>query len=535
MKASAKNKNRHLPGPTDYAFVSDLQEVGFSPTLSENEQYLKELTKDCSDIVIRSIELNPGLKALVVLVDGLAKSDLVQEVLEDLMIYHEREEPDVQKILDKWIAATQAKLTDNYADFLIGILSGDTGMLVDGDDRAIMIELRGPATRSVSQPTSEQNIRGSQEAFIENIRTNTALLRRRIKTPMLKMYPLQLGRHSHTNVVISYVEGITDPQLVKEVIRKVEEIDIDLLQETGQIEEFIQTSTISPFPQALISERPDSVASALMNGKIAIFVDGTPLALIVPAVFIDFLVTIEDQYERFQLATFLRWLRFIFLVLALLTPAIFVAITTYHPEMLPTSLLLSFAGAREKIPFPAVIEVILMEIIFEALREAGIRMPKQIGSALSILGALVIGQSAVTAGIVSAPVVIVVSITGIASFTMPQFSGVIVVRLLRFPLIILASMLGMYGVILGVMIIIGHVAKLRSFGVPYLSPITPATPDLVNVMMRPPHWASNQRPSYLHPQDAQRKSDDSEKIAKIGDKGESSAEGGITNGAPEQA
>jgi spore germination protein KA/spore germination protein len=217
------------------------------------------------------------------------------------------------------------------------------------------------------------------------------------------------------------------------------------------------------------------------------------------------LLSTEDYFERFQISTLLRWLRYVFLLLSLITPAFYVAITTFHQDLLPTSLLLSVATARESVPFPAIIEALIMEITFEALREAGIRLPKAVGSAVSILGALVVGQAAVEAGIVSAPMVIVVSITGIASFTIPRFGGAIAIRMLRFPLMIAAAIFGLFGILLCILIIVGHLASLRSFGVPYLSPVSPlSVQDLKDSLVRSPWPNLNMRPSYLSVQDEQR-------------------------------
>lgn len=506
MNAKDNAKSSSI-GPTTYSDLKDLKDVKLSKRLEENESYLKELFTDCSDVVIRPFQSDPGVRALALMVDGLVNSTLVQRSLEMLMTYWQDEPDDVEGLMERVIPAAQIVLVDNYEEMLAGVLSGDTALLLEGNDKAILVQLRGPNVRSISKPSTEEIVRGPQEGFIENIRTNTSLVRRRIKTPNLKMKPLQLGRQTRTNIAVAYVEGIVDPLLVPEVLKRLQRIDVDAIFETGQLEEYIQDSAFSPFPQVQISERPDAVSAALMNGRIAIFVDGTPMVMIVPTVFVNFLLTVEDHYERFQFSTFLRWLRYSFLVLSMFVPSWFVAATTFHPEMIPTSILLSICAAREQIPFPAVIEVLIMEIIFEALREAGIRLPKQIGSALSILGALIIGQAAVEAGIVSAPVVIVVSITGIASFTLPQYNGAVALRLLRFPLIILGSIFGIYGIMLGAMVLIGHMANLRSFGIPYLSPIAPAsTGDVGMTLIRMPHWASVRRPSYLHPQDQVRRS-----------------------------
>jgi spore germination protein KA len=265
--------------------------------------------------------------------------------------------------------------------------------------------------------------------------------------------------------------------------------------DSAYIEEFIEDSPYSPFPQVQNTERPDVVAANLLEGKIAIMVDGTPIVLIVPMTFWAAMQSAEDYYERFLIGTFIRWIRFVFFLIALLLPAIYVAISTFQPEMIPTNLLLSIAGAREASPFPALVEALMMEITFEVLREAGVRLPKQVGSATSIVGALVIGQASVQAGIVSAPMVIVVSITGIANFAIPRFNLAASIRLVRFPMIILAGTLGLFGIGIGLLGLLIHLSSLRSLGIPYLSPVSPlSVRGLKDVLIRAPHWAMKLRP-----------------------------------------
>jgi hypothetical protein len=274
---------------------------------------------------------------------------------------------------------------------------------------------------------------------------------------------------------------------------------------SGYIEEFIEDAPFSPFPQIQNTERPDVVCASLAEGKIAIVVDNTPFVLIVPMTFWTGLQAAEDYYERFLYTTFIRWVRFALLNIALFFPSLYVAITTFHPQLLPTNLIISVAAAREGIPFPAVVEAIIMEFMFEALREAGIRLPKPVGSAVSIVGALVIGQAAVQAGIISAPMVIVVAATGIASFGIPRYNLGIAYRMLRFPILILAGMLGIFGVIVGAISILIHLVTLRSFGVPYLSPLAPrGNGSLKDVLVRAPRWSMNERPTFIKGKDNER-------------------------------
>ncbi|MBR8658290.1 MULTISPECIES: spore germination protein [Bacillales] len=504
MAKNGKSSKEELIHTINTCSLTEMEGVPLYPTLQENVHVLKQLFSDCSDFVIREFNMKNGVAAVAVFVDGLVDTREVNQALEALMIL-ESGDRDVDVIQKKLLPVSQIAKVKDYKEFLQAVLSGDTGIVVDGNTEALTMGMRGPEKRSVDEPEGEAVVRGPREGFIENIRTNTSLLRRRLKTPRLKMKSLVIGRETNTNVALAYLEGIADPQLVEEVTRRISVIETDGILESGYIEELIQDNIYSPFPQVQYTERPDTVAGALLEGRVAIMVDGTPMVLIVPTTFWIMLQANEDYYERFMPATLIRWLRYLFLLISLLTPAAYVAITTFHQQMLPTTLLLSIAAARESIPFPAIVEALIMEISFEALREAGVRLPKTVGQAVSILGALVVGQAAVEAGIVSAPMVIVVSITGIASFTIPHFNASIALRMLRFPLMIAASILGIYGILVGIVLIMGHLANLRSMGVPYLSPIAPmSVSDLKDVLIRAPWPFMKKRPSFLGVQDARR-------------------------------
>lgn len=492
----------------NYQFITELKSVPIFMTLEENKTYLNGLFEECSDFVIREFQIEQSVNAILFFVDGLVNSELANETMKSLMIL-EGQDTLIESILETTLPVSQTQRTDNYSELLFSVLGGDAGLIVEGNNQAIMMGIRGAMMRSINEPETESVIRGPREGFVENLRTNTSMIRRKLKTPHLKMKHLTIGRVSNTCVAVTYLQNIADPAIVEELLRRLDKIDIDAVLESGYLEEFIQDSAFSPFPQIQYTERPDMVAAALLQGRVGIIVDGTPFVLLVPFVFSEILQASEDYYERFQISTLIRWLRYTFVVLSLLTPGFYVAITTFHQDLIPTTLLLSIAAAREAIPFPAVVEAFIMEVTFEALREAGIRLPKTIGSAVSILGALVVGQAAVQAGIVSAPMVIVVSITGIASFTIPKFNGAIAVRMLRFPIIIAAAFFGMYGILITVMFIIGHMANLRSFGVPYLSPIGPlSASDLKDVIIRAPWWKLGKRPSFMPLQDAIRQGDE---------------------------
>jgi len=496
MFQTGKSNRKELLETIEARSLEELESIPIYPKLDDNVTLLKRLFDNCSDFVIREFKLKNSKYALAVFVDGLIKTEEVNKVLKTLMVQQPGDE-EIAILEDEIVPVSQITKVDNYASFLRAVLSGDTGLIVEGNEKALLLGVRGAQTRSVSEPESESVIRGPREGFIENIRTNTSMLRRKLKTPRLKMKSIVVGTESNTNLAIAYLEGIASPEVVDEVVSRIEKIKIDAILESGYVEELIQDNSHSPFPQIQYTERPDSVAAALLEGRVAIFVDGTPMVLIVPTTLWSLMQASEDYYERYQISTLIRWLRYLFLIIALLTPSLYVAVTTFHQEMLPTTLLLSIAAAREAIPFPAVVEALIMEISFEALREAGIRLPRTVGQAVSILGALVVGQAAVQAGIVSAPMVIVVSITGIASFTVPHFNASIAFRMLRFPLMILASIFGVYGILVGIILIMGHMANLRSFGIPYLSPTAPVSAgDLKDVLIRAPWYMLDERPSY---------------------------------------
>ncbi|OAS20753.1 hypothetical protein A8708_18560 [Paenibacillus oryzisoli] len=491
----------NLDQALDMPFVEDLKQTKLSLLLDENHTFIKDMFQECSDVVVREFEIDPHIPALLLFVDGLTNTQLLNDTMKSLMLIGGGE-TSIDRIANVILPVSQTQISDNYGDLLTSVLGGDAALLVEGNAKAILLGIRGTEKRSVGEPETETVVRGPKEGFVESIRTNTSMIRRKLKTPKLKMKSMCVGKESNTNLVLCYMDDLAMPSLVEEVVKRLEQIKIDAILESGMIEELIQDNAYSPFPQMQYTERPDVVAAAILQGRVVILTDGTPFALIVPFVFVQIMQTSEDYYERFQISTLLRLLRYVFMFLSLTTPALYVAITTYHQALLPTALMLSVAASREAIPFPSVVEAFIMEITFEALREAGIRLPKAVGSAVSILGALVVGQAAVQAGIVSAPMVIVVSITGIASFTIPRFNGAIAIRMLRFPILIAASIFGFYGIFFSLMILIGHMANLRSFGVPYLSPVGPlSTPDLKDVLIRAPWWQIQKRPEFMAVQD----------------------------------
>ncbi|MCL6631152.1 MAG: spore germination protein [Alicyclobacillus herbarius] len=471
-------------------------------SLSENEDALRKVFTHCSDVVFRSVSMDQARRVLIVYVDGLVDTRLVDDAVLQPLLFEQPagEAPanSLKTLEDKLLPVAQLETISSLDGVIACILRAQLAILVDGEDKALMADLKQWEKRSVSEPSAEIVVRGPREGFTETLRVNTAMIRRRIRSPQLKIEALTIGQFSQTDVAIVYLSEVASERVLEEVRQRIRRIQIDGVLESGYIEEFIEDSPWSPFPQIQNTERPDVVAASLLEGKVAIFVDNTPFVLVVPMTFWTGLQAAEDYYERSLYTTAVRFVRYGLFIISLLLPSLYVAATTYHPQLIPTNLLISIMAAREAIPFPTAVEVLIMEVMFEALREAGIRLPQPIGSAVSIVGALVIGEAAVQAGIVSAPTVIVVAATGISSFAIPRYNLGIAHRLLRFPLLLLAATLGLYGVMFGVVAIIIHLVNLRSFGVPYFSPVAPQLPaDLKDVLIRAPRWALHGRPKFL--------------------------------------
>lgn len=469
-----------------------------STSLDQNVKLLQNVFHECSDIVFRDIRLPNQTRGMLIFIDGIVNLDIISDFTLDQLFRQETTTSDPAELKEGVISTSKVEQVHFYRKAVDSILLGNALLLVDGYDYALVINSRGGTRRQVEEPQSESVLRGPREGFTENISSNIGLLRLKLKSEKLKTITYTIGTESKTQVVLLYMEGIADPGIIAEAKRRLERIQLDAVLESMYIEELIKDNPYSPFPVIQNTERPDTVAAELLEGRFAIFVDGTPFVILAPAQFWQFLQTSEDYYERYFISTLVRWLRYVFLLISLYLPGLYVATITYHYEMMPTSLLLSVAAARESIPFPALVEALMMEASFEALLQAGIRLPRNIGQTVSILGAIVVGQSAVAAGIVSAPIVIIVSLTGIASFTIPRYSFALAIRMLRFPMIILGGVLGLFGIILGTVWMVTHLCALRSFGVPYMGGVAPYTKgSLKDILVKAPLWRMGQRSSNL--------------------------------------
>lgn len=356
--------------------------------------------------------------------------------------------------------------TTDESIIISSIMFGNTALFIDGSKEVLILNTKGGYTRAIDVPPSENVVRGSREGFTENILINITLIKKRIQDTNLKFEYREIGRKTKTRICLSYIKDIAPEEIVNEAKRRLDTIDIDGILESGYIEELIRDEPLSPFKTIGSTERPDVAAGKLLEGRVIIICDGTPFVLTIPYLFVESFQASEDYYNNYIFSSFNRLLRILTFILTTSVPAIYIALVTYHHEMIPTKLFISISMAREGVPFPTVVEATLMLLTFEILREAGVRLPKQIGQAVSIAGALVLGEAAVRARLISAPIVIVVALTGISGFAVPTMLEVVV--LLRFIFIIASSLFGIYGYIFAVIGLLIHLMPMKSFGVNYM-------------------------------------------------------------------
>ncbi|MEW9702145.1 spore germination protein [Paenibacillus sp. SI8] len=379
----------------------------------------------------------------------------------------------LEQLKDKYFGGLTSEFISHLQEIPGRLIAGNAALLIQNADRLLMLDVKNLNTRSVEEPTTQTVVRGPKEGFTESADTNMSLIRRRLLNENLRFEKFSLGDQSGTAVYLAYIDGGIDTEVLRKVRARLKTSKISSLFDSGSLEEILRPRKFSLFPTAYSSERPDSVCALLLEKRLALIVNGSPFILVVPAVMNDFFKSPEDHYQWFAFGTFTRFLRYVSFLISLFIPSLYVAATTYHQELIPTNLLTSIAAQREGTPFPAVIEILIMELTFEILREAGTRMPRVVGQAISIVGALVLGQAAVEAGIISNILVIVVALTAISGFVSPVYTFGANARLLRFGVIMFASILGLYGVILSASFLIIHLVRLESFGYPYLSPFAP--------------------------------------------------------------
>lgn len=474
--------------------------------IDENEKVMKRAFSDCDDLKIRKLSIgkNGKVKGFVCYIEVNAGNNMVN-VLGRMIAYLETlpEEQIAEAVKGNAFALSDADVYEYMEDAIRGVLIGDSMLFVDGVAGALKIPDQGYPKMGVSKSEAEKVIRGSDESFTESEKANTALIRKRIRNTQLKVKEFQVGVRSFTNVAIVYIEGLASPSLIQEAHRRLMEYDIDGVMDSGVMEQLAEESWLSPFPQFQSTRRPDRAAMEVLNGKVVVLVDNSPIALLLPTDINSFLKTTDDYYNRFHMATFARIIRYVAAFFALTLPGLYLAVTNFHTQILPTPLLLSFWQARSGVPFPAALEVLLMELSFELIREAGVRLPGTMGNTIGIVGGLIIGQAAVEANLVSPIVVIVVAFTALCSFAIPNEEFAFSFRILKFLLIALSAWFGFFGFLIGLFLVLVHLASLKSFDVPYLSPYVGAQlngyQDEKDSFIRFPLRMLWKRPIYANP------------------------------------
>lgn len=451
------------------------------------------------DVNIREFRIGWKLSACICYIDGMIDRDMLNlSVFPRLMsreIFCEiGKRCPVDVLIENVLPVFKAKKQTRFTDIILSILGGSSVLLIDGCSECAVFETTGYKTRSVDQPVTEKVVKGSQEGFTEDLRINITLLRRIIKNENLIVEKMTVGKADNNNVAILYHDEYANPEVVQEVKKRISRINTDYLPGEGALEQYIEDNAFMLFPQTLSTERPDRAASFIMEGQIVLFADGTPFALSVPVTFFRLLHSSEDSNTRWLFGTFLRFVRIFGLFCATFLPGLYTAIILFHPEVIPTELLISITEAKEPVPFPTIIELLILEGAFELIREGGIRVPTAIGQTLGIVGAIILGQAAVTSGLVSPVVVIIVSITALGSFTIPNYEFGLAVRIERFLFITIGAILGIYGLSLMIFILAILACSVKSFGVPYFLPVAPKTKSTPDVIIRHPIWKQKTRP-----------------------------------------
>lgn len=507
--------------------LEDLNENVY-PSIDVNLEYIKSKFNSSinSDIKIRQFDLiarNKMYKAFVLYIDGMSDSKAINRfILYPLMLKNksntsEANETIVSSAVASNITVKRVKkfnLIDyinscliphndvtklqKFEEIITSVNLGNCALFIDTIDTCFVCDVKGYEKRTIDSPKNEIVIRGSHEAFVENLRTNTSMLRRLVNNENLIIEDTSIGAVSKTKCAICYLKDIANNDLVNEVKHRVNNLDLDYIISSGQLEELIKENSKNSLPEVISTERPDTAASSILEGKVVVIVNGTPIVLIAPCTFFDLLASPEDRNINFTFANLLKVIRLIACIISVLLPGIYIAVTNFHEELIPTELLFSIISSRQAVPLSIELEIILMELAFELIHEAGIRVPAPIGSTMGIVGALVLGDAAVSANIVSPISIIIVAITGLSSFVIPNFSLEFHFRILRFVFIFLGAILGFLGISIGIFIYFAILSEYTSFGVSYLSPYVPVTKVYNSGYFLSPIWKREKREASLN-------------------------------------
>lgn len=489
----------------NYEQKKEPQKTPVSKQLDENVERYRQIFADCADIKMREMKLGKrqsvGCMAAYIEVAGgdlMFEHSLVGRFLNDMCSCPDEEI--LRKVEQNSLGISDVTPFFYMEDVASAMLTGDTVLFIEGYPAGLKIPDKGYPQMSIGEATSEKVIRGSNEGFTDSVKTNTALIRKRVRTPKVKIRELKIGVRSQTNVDLVYMDDLIYPHVLEEIERRLDGFEIDGVLDSGILEQLAEKNWYSPFPQFQTTQRPDRAAMAVLEGRIVLLSDNSPAALILPTDYNSFIQTSDDYYNRWEIASFGRILRYIASFFAMVLPGLYLAVCNFHTQILPTNLLLSFAAARQGVPFPGVVEVLLMELSFELLREAGVRLPGAMGNTIGIVGGLIIGQAAVEANLVSPIVVIVVAFTALCSFSIPNEEFATAFRLLKFVFIGLSAWLGFFGFLLAMLLLLIHLSHLSSFGIPYLMPFVGADvtgyEDERDSLIRMPVFSLRRRPIF---------------------------------------
>ncbi len=460
------------------------------------------------DLITREFTLGNKKRAFITYLDGMADKNIINNYILRPLFNEESfscpQENHLFYELENIIQTNDTKNLSSFKKTATEILKGNTALYVDGLNYFITCESIGYDKRGVEPPKTEGIVKGPQEGFSENLRTSISLLRRIIRNSSLTTEFFEIGEKSSTTVAIVYLRDVVNPAIVKEVSRRLKGVKTDFLVSDGMLEQLIEDNPYTIVPTVLSTERPDRTASHIMEGRVAIIMDGTPFAMIVPITMNALMHSPEDAALKWQYTSGLRFIRFFAFLAASMLPGLYIALTTFHREMIPTDLLIAIAIAKENVPFPTLVEILLMELGFELIREAGIRIPGIIGNTLGIIGALILGEAAVSANIVSPILIIIVAVTGLSNFAIPNYSLAFGVRLTRFYFIGAGTLLGFYGIALALVAYMLMLVNLKSFGIPFFAIVAPKNSRSRDIILRWPIWMQENRPDFLNPIDRRR-------------------------------
>lgn len=476
-----------------------LLRAALDPSLEKNITSLRAILQspDNRDAVFRRLSAC-GINACAVYIEGMAGGKLINEGI--LYPCHTRHMPEdippqarTQYLIEHVLDISQAEVENIFEKIASALLDGKTVLLVEGCCEGIVLETRDYEKRNVDKTLTESVVIGSQQGFVENLRTNITLVRRILRSPTLITEMLSVGKELPTGLSLVYLKGVVNERALDEARRRLCSLNVDCVPDIGHLQQLIEDHPFMLLPQILQTERPDRAAHLIAQGRVAILMDNSPYALIVPVSLFDLLDAADDSFMRWQYGAFNRVIRYLGALLSVMLPGVYVAITTYHTHIIPMGLLTSIAEARTQVPFPVLVEALIMEFSFYLINEAGTRMPSQIGSALGIVGALILGQAAVSANIISPILIIIVAITGLGNYVIPDYGVSLAVQILRLGMLAAGALLGLYGILLLFCIYTAMLCSITAFGQPFMAPVAPWRPHGPNVVMRYPLFWRDRR------------------------------------------